>query len=173
MAKRVPGISESDKPSAALPCTIELEQIADEIISEIADSGGTILERSGMLGLAILFKDLASGKLTRSQTFTLLKDLLMHKTPAPVQRIEQRTTLDLGILLKEAVAENRASMERLDAAARRGKEEVMARYGMDETLELPQRALSEKLEDEVVDYTEPDELIDLRRKQATNFKGSS
>lgn len=162
--KRVPAISDSDKPSAALPCVIELEQIADEIIGEISESGGTILERSGMLGLAILFKDLASGRLTRPQTFTLLKDLLMHKTPAPVQRVEAHVALDLGILLKEAVAENRASMERLDAAAAAGKREVMDRYGMDETLELPQRSLEGKVDMDVIDYTEPEELAEIRRK---------
>lgn len=165
MAKTVPGISESDKPSAALPYTAELVNIASEIVSEITASGGTILERSGMLGLAILFEDLAAGKLTRTQTFTLLKDLLMHKTPAPVQRIEQHTVLDMGALLKVAVSENRASMDRLDAAARAGKLEVMDRLGLDETLELPHRALEGKVEDEATFMGEPEELAEIRRKK--------
>lgn len=147
-----------------IPYSRELGDLADSIIQEIEGSGAPALERAGMLSLPILFKRYLADELTDSQTFSLFRDLLMHKTPAPVQRIEQHTVLDMGALLKVAVSENRASMDRLDAAARAGKEEVMDRLGLDETLELPQRAQEGKAVDEVVYLGEPDEIVELRRK---------
>lgn len=163
-SKRINIHVDEDPVETGIPCSLELDKLADEIIEEIESSTRPVLERAGMLGLAILFKQSSSGALTDRQTFKLLNDLFQHKTPAPVQRLEASVSLDMGALLREAIAANRSSMEKLDARAAAGKLEVMERYGLDETLELPERSLEGKVGDSVVEYGEPDELIELRRK---------
>lgn len=143
-----------------------LLNISDMIINDVEHSASSTLEKSGMLSLAFLFRRLASGSLTDNQAFTLLKSLVDKKTPAPVQKIEQHTVLDMGALLMDAVASNSEAKLALMATARVGKVEVMERYSMGEDLQVADRRIvsdgADAKKDDVVIWNEPDELKDLR-----------
>ena len=118
-------------------------RIAEQILSELDDSK-TTLEQAGHISLAILLTKYAKGDLPSKEGFSLLKTLADKKTPAPVQRIEQRSIIDMRVLINEALETNSSKLEEAKVNARERKEEVMERYNMDESLEL--KVPSESLE---------------------------
>jgi len=148
---------------AEIPFSDKLLSLSIEIAEELPEEASS-LERAGRLATAILLQMGATGRLDRDKLFTFLKTLADKKTPDPVQRIEQRTELDMRVIIASVVKDNPDVLQRSIEGARKGRQEVMSRWNMDSSLSLPPTPTLETAESESsILPVEPNEIQDIRK----------
>lgn len=129
------------KISKKVPYAEDLQETADIIATDAKQSlddgrmGG--VEAAGHLSMAILLRSIATDNVPLTKALPLLKSLAEKKTPDPVQKIEQRTEIDMRMLIADAVSANAGALENVVAIALTAREQVRERIGAkDNRLEL-------------------------------------
>lgn len=127
--------------SAKIPYADKLQKTADLIAKDADQSldngrmGG--VEAAGHLSMAVLLHSVSSDNIPLQKALPLLKSLAEKKTPDPVQKIEQRTEIDMRALMVDAVSANAGALENVVAIALTAREQVRERVGAkDNRLEL-------------------------------------
>jgi hypothetical protein len=117
-----------------------MSKVVDSIKEAIEEGmdAGTIdaTEALGNLSMAALTELYQNGLLDDKQAFTFLNSMAIKKTPAPVQRIEQHTKMDLRVIFNEIVEDNEAQREKTLAQSKVWNSEVMERLKLNENMEL-------------------------------------
>jgi len=144
-----------------IPFSDELAKLSRQIAEEVSEIDTSNLEKAGRLSTAILLNMGATGKLNKPQFFTFLKTLADKKTPAPVQRIEQRTELDMQVIIANVIQSNPKVLQASIEKAALGRKEVMDRWGMDNGLSLP--TTDDESSPPPLPVGEPKEIDDIRK----------
>lgn len=122
----------------------DFAKAAEEIIRETeADSQLPSIERAARLAGAYLLLGVASGKIDGKPEYDFLRNLFEKKTPAPVQRIEQRTHADFRVLFASAIQTNPDILEESLAKAEEAHMAIRERLNLPPSLQLPPKVADE------------------------------
>ena len=137
--------------------------VADRLAERIQDrldnmkSPDDMSEIYGLFGMASMFSSYAEGTLTDSQMYSFMSRMAIMKTPAPIQRLETLTPLDIKDTVRALMNENTDAYENTRKLAEERREQIRARLKTDGTLMLLK-------EDKKIDNKdEPDEIRSLRQ----------
>jgi len=130
----------------------DFTKAAMDIMEETeADDQLPSIEKAARLAGAYLLLGVASGKFEGKPEYDFLKNLFEKKTPAPVQRIEQRTHADFRILFTGALRANPNILDESLARAEVAHKAIQERLTLPPSLELPPKVADEaEFEERVV-----------------------
>jgi len=134
------GIGEDGTSSLSSSFLESAKRIVDEALS---DSSMPAIEQAARLAGAYLLQEIASGKMGDRDALTFLRALFQTKTPAPVQRIEQRTHADFRILFKAAIDDNPDVLDRTLTRALAAHDAICDRLSLPPSLQMPERVEGE------------------------------
>jgi hypothetical protein len=122
----------------------DFAKAAQDIIEETeADDQLPSIEKAARLAGAYLLLGVASGKFEGKPEYDFLKNLFEKKTPAPVQRIEQRTHADFRVLFTGALQANPNILDESLARAVVAHQAIQERLTLPPSLELPPKVADE------------------------------
>jgi len=122
----------------ARPERPDFSSAAAAIIAETeSDKQLPAIECAARLAGADLLLAVESGEVDGKLAYDFLKNLFERKTPAPVQRIEQRTHADFRVLFQAAVQDNPNVLEESLARAEAAHLAIQERLSLPPSLELP------------------------------------
>ena len=138
--------------------------VADRLAERIQDrldnmkSPDDMSEIYGLFGMASMFSAYGEGELSDSQVYSFMSRMAIMKTPAPIQRLETLTPLDIKDTVRNLMSENTDAYENTRKLAEERREQIRARLKTDGTLMLLK-------EDKKIDNKdEPDEIRKLRQE---------
>lgn len=136
-------------PAAAIS-----EQIEAALQEKLSSNDFDVTEISGLFALGSLLTKVSGGLLDPKQEFSFLKSLAEKKTQNPVQRIEQRTKVDLRVSIASAIEASPGALERTLEIAKKHNTEVLERLNGDLMLDGDSK--------EELALAAPDEPYELR-----------
>lgn len=150
--------SQKEKPTAENNTSLLIAEKIESEIEEGLETGSLdSTEAAGLNSLANLLRKSATGLLSPTQEFTLMKSLANKKTPSPAQKIEQQTKVDFKITIAEAIEANAPALQASLDKARVYNEELLDRLKGNLMLD---GNTNEKIAERLIE--EPYELGDLR-----------
>lgn len=122
----------------------DFAQAAEAIIDETnADDQLPAIEKAARLAGAALLMLIQQEELEGKPAFDFLKNLFEKKTPAPVQRIEQRTHADFRVIFEKAFQNNPNVLEESLARAEQVQLAIRERLSLPPSLELTPKVADE------------------------------
>jgi hypothetical protein len=115
-----------------------------------------ISEVYGDFAMASMFSEYGEGNMSESQVYAFMSRMAISKTPAPVQKTETLTTINIKETLRELMAENVDAFTTTQELADKRRIEIMERLKADNKLMLMK---DDKIE---VSGDEPEEIRRLR-----------
>ena len=162
LAEMIQPLLKNNTPPYAEDMSELAEKLMGHVRSSLANNDMDLIEAAGRTALGVMLEQYASGDLEKRDAIAFLRNLADKKTPAPVQKVEQFTQIDMNILLKNAIQDNPNAVSDAMKKAEVWREQIKAKYGMDDTLQLPANE-DDIIDAEFVDFEEPDELKKVRK----------
>lgn len=134
------------------------DALSEDAVRRVEEGVMDDLEGIGRVCASILLSAFTDGQQIPKAEFDFLKQFALSKTPPPVQRIEQRTILDLGKLIEAGIGRNEGIRERMIRDASEVRSEIVEAHNLGEDLSLP----LPKDEEDYREVGEPGELRKLR-----------
>lgn len=123
--------------TANTPMQPDFAEAAEAIIRETEDDDQLpAIERAARLAGAYLLLGVAGGSVEGKAAYDFLKGLFEKKTPAPVQRIEQRTHADFRVLFATAIETNPNILQDSLDKAEQAHASIRERLSLPPSLEL-------------------------------------
>ena len=133
----------------------EFAEVAQEIVQEIAsDDSISAIEQAARLAGASFLLDIAKGRVNPKAAREFLKSLFEKKTPAPVQRIEQKTQADFRIIFADALQANPDVLEASLDRALVAQNKIQERLGLPPSLQIPAEMAIQTEDREVEKFSE-------------------
>lgn len=113
-----------------------LDKLVDVLLDECENANSPV-ESVGLYSMATMLSLLKQSKIEPKQAVSFLEKFAATKTPAPPQRVEQYSIVDLRNVMSEAVSSNAGILDASIRRAEEARERIKARLNLDDTLALP------------------------------------